>query len=270
MNQHPDDARSVIDQRSPRLLLCFAIYLRWYLKRNFHSLRILKTGLPVDAGDKPLVIYSNHPSWWDPLIYILIANQKFSSRIGFGPMELKALENYAFMKRLGIYGVDSESRQGIRTFLRVSKHLLSIPNHCLWVSAQGEFSDPRSRPLGLRPGISYLLKNCPESIFMPMAIEYPFWDERYPEALVSFGQPIESVKLKQLPRNNIMSILDSLLCQSMDDLAKMAATREQKHFETVLEGNYGVGGIYHLTQQLKARFFGKSYHPKHGDIKINE
>src|SRR5436189_6192376 len=50
---------------SPPLHRVFTWYSRRYLRRHFHSLRVSRaSALPVKT-DQPLVIYSNHASWWD-------------------------------------------------------------------------------------------------------------------------------------------------------------------------------------------------------------
>jgi hypothetical protein len=49
------------------LLQGFAAYSRHYVRRHFHSIRILKNGLPPPDISCPVVIYLNHASWWDPL-----------------------------------------------------------------------------------------------------------------------------------------------------------------------------------------------------------
>ena len=49
--------------------------------------------------------------------------------------------------------------------------------------------DVRERPLRLQSGLGALATQSQNSIFVPLAIEYTFWDEPRPEILVSFGEP---------------------------------------------------------------------------------
>ena len=48
----------------------FMWYVRGYLRRHFHAIRLLKPSdgrLTVpDVADQPVLLYTNHPSWWDP------------------------------------------------------------------------------------------------------------------------------------------------------------------------------------------------------------
>ena len=54
---------------SSPLLRWFTWYSRRYLRRHFHSLRVSRAGLPPHIAGRPLVIYSNHASWWDALVW---------------------------------------------------------------------------------------------------------------------------------------------------------------------------------------------------------
>ena len=62
---------------------------------------------------------------------------------------------------------------------------MSRPNAVLWVTAEGEFRDPRRRPLRLRSGVAHLLRRLGAGRVIPLAVEYPFWQERTPETLVA-------------------------------------------------------------------------------------
>ena len=36
---------------------------------------------------RPVIVCSNHPSWWDPAFFILLQTRLFAGRTGFGPMD---------------------------------------------------------------------------------------------------------------------------------------------------------------------------------------
>ncbi len=74
---------------SPALLSWFTWYSRRYIRRHFHSLRISRSGLPP-ATCLPLVIYSNHASWWDPLVGLFLKSECFAKRTLFTPLAIEA------------------------------------------------------------------------------------------------------------------------------------------------------------------------------------
>ena len=57
----------------------------------------------------------------------------------------------------------------------------------LFLTPQGKFADVRA-PLVFAPGLEHLAARAPRAHFLPLAIEYTFWEERKPEVLLAFGQ----------------------------------------------------------------------------------
>ncbi len=57
----------------------------------------------------------------------------------------------------------------------------------LWITAEGAFTDHRARPVALRPGLAHLARQVPGAVILPLALDYTFWNESRPEALLRFG-----------------------------------------------------------------------------------
>ena len=249
MNRPVED--DPVTLRSPLLFWAFGWYLRWFFWRNFHSVRAGGEA-PRVAPDRPLIIYTYHPSWWDPALFILLSSTILRDRAGFGPMEAEALGRYKLFRRLGVYGIDTGSRQGAVRFMAASLRILAHPATALWVTAEGRFSDARSRPVRLRPGIAHLARRVPGAVIVPLAIEYTFWNERKPEALVRFGAPIEADEARDGGVADWTARLEQRLTETMDALALEATSRDPALFRRVLRGRAGVGGIYDLWRRLVA------------------
>jgi hypothetical protein len=161
-----------------------------------------------------------------------------------------------------VFGIDPSSTRGAAAFLQVSRRILADPRHTLWVTAEGQFVDPRRRPVRLRPGISHLARHLPGVIFLPLAIEYVFWNESRPEALVRFG-PAVAIHPQQ-ETAEVTAILGSALTRTMDALADESMTRDPGLFLPLIRGRAGVGGIYDLWRRLCAWTAGRSFDPSHG------
>ncbi len=247
--------------RSGRAFWAFGWYLRWYFFRKFHAVRVSHAGLPHGFDGRPLIIYCNHPSWWDPALYILLCTFLFPGRRGYGPMDAKALGNYGMFERMGVFGIALDTPRGAARFLSTSLRILSDPGSMLWITAEGEFADARRRPLQLRPGIAHLARRVPGAVILPLAVEYPFWNESRPEALARFGDPIETG-----PRRSVAEWtghLESELAHTMDALAAEAMRRDPRQFRTLLRGSAGVGGIYDLYRRSRAYAAGRRFDPRH-------
>jgi len=72
----------------------------------------------------------NHASWWDPLVNLLLAREFFPHRQIYGPMDAVALERYALFKRLGMFGVEQNSRRGALHFLRTAARFYADRTTC--------------------------------------------------------------------------------------------------------------------------------------------
>ena len=247
--------------RSGAAFGAFSLYLRWYFWRNFRAVRVSRSGRPVDPAGRPLIVCSNHPAWWDPALYILLASVLFPGRIGFGPMDARALARYGVLRKVGAFGIDLETRQGAERFLRTGLRILGDPRAVLVVTAEGAFTDPRVRPVRLRPGVAHLARRVPEAVILPLALEYPFWNERRPEALAHFGPPIEVGAERRVAAWT--AALEGGLARAMDELAALSITRNPGLFHEVLRGRVGVGGIYDAWRHGAALLRGRRFDPSH-------
>ena len=131
----------VVEARSPALCRFFGRVMRRQMQRHFHAVRVAKAGPPCLPEDRAAIVYSNHPSWWDPAVFMLLSTTLLRNRKGFGPMEAVQLERYRFMRRIGVFGVEPGTRHGAAAFLRTSSAILADPKAVLWVTAEGAFTD---------------------------------------------------------------------------------------------------------------------------------
>lgn len=262
-NRHAARSAEDMPTFSPRLFHLFNHYLRRYLARNFHAVRIMKDGYPPAATDRPLIVYTNHPAWWDAVVFMHVFHHFYPQRAIYAPMEASALERYKIFKRFGLFGIDKHTASGARKFLRISRHVLAQPNAMLGITAQGDFMDVRSRPVKLRQGLGHLVHKLDDAIIVPLAAEYAFWQERFAEVLLCFGEPID---LRTEPRQTPQAWtqrLESSLEQTMNSLAAAAIPRDVDQFDCLIEGNAGVGGIYDVGRRLKAWLYGRSFNAHH-------
>jgi 1-acyl-sn-glycerol-3-phosphate acyltransferase len=251
----------VIAARSPALCSFFGSVMRRQMRRHFDAVRVAKAGLPRLPQGRAAIIYSNHPSWWDPALFMVLNTTLLRDRKGYGPIEAAQLERYRFMRRIGVFGVEPGTRGGAATFLRTSAAILADPEVVLWITSEGAFTDPRLRPVRLRPGTAHLMARGVGVVAIPLALEYPFWTERLPEALCRFGEPL------QADRGSVASWqarLEEGLAATMDALAADAIARDPGRFDLVLEGRKGVGGIYDLFRRARAAARGERFDPEHG------
>lgn len=250
------------------VLRFFRFITRGYLRRHFTAVRLRGAHHLANIGSGPLVIYGNHASWWDPLVSIHAAATLLPHRRHFAPMEAQALARYRIFRRLGVFPIDLETARGAANFIRTGEAILRAGG-VLWVVPQGRFADVRERPLVLRPGLAALLARVPETTVLPMAVEYPFWNQRLPEVLAEVGPPLPNLGLTPgatmaSDREVIQTALEDALTRAMNSLATAVQSRDPARFDRVLlEGRRGAGGFYALGERARALLARRRYRPEH-------
>jgi 1-acyl-sn-glycerol-3-phosphate acyltransferase len=260
-----DREAEVLRRYSPWLVRGFARWLRGYFRRNFNGVRTSLEGVPPEATDGPLIIYTNHPSWWDPIHFILLARDLMPRSRMFGPFDAAALAKYPLFGRIGAFGVDRSTRQGAVEFLATSRAILAAPDTTLWITAQGEFGDTRRRPVVLQPGLARLMRELDDGLVVPLAVEYPFWNERRPEALSRFGRPLHVRDERERAVEDLNTRLAERLAETLDALAEEAVTRDPARFRTLVLGRSGVGGVYDIGRRFRAWIRGRRFDSAHED-----
>lgn len=244
-------------------LKLFAAYSRRFVRRRFHSFRVLRSALPPTDPAKPLVVFLNHAGWWDPLVCLLLAERWFPRRHSFAPIDAAALQRYGLLHRLGFYGVEAQSTCGALNFLRTTRAILRDPRNAVWITPQGRFSDDRERPVQLQAGLGALAARGEHLTFLPLAIEYTFWTEPQPEMLVAFGEPID---LADEPRRTALewtAHFADALENTQDELAMRSCRRIAAEWLELERGASGVNAFYDAWRWLGSRLRGTRFTREH-------
>jgi 1-acyl-sn-glycerol-3-phosphate acyltransferase len=260
--QTPDTVR----RPSPRALGLFSIYLRWYLRRHFHAVRVANIErLPLQAH--PLILFTNHASWWDPLTGMLLAQAALPEREHYAPIDADALQHYGIFRSMGFFPVENGSRRGAAQLLRAGAEILRRDRSVLWITPESRFQDVRTRPVVFRPGLGALMNRTSRMTCVPVAIEYTFWNERLPEILINLGEPLEIADGTLEEPRTWTNLLAYAASATLDELAMLATERSPDAFRTLLSGTSGIGGIYELWKRLTCALSGRPYYADHNRIR---
>ena len=250
---------------SKTLLRLFGTYSESYLRGHFHSVRLLANGEAKHCADLPVVIYLNHSSWWDPLLCLLLARRFFARRNSYGPMDAEALLRYRFFQRLGFFGI-AEGARGAADFLEQAETILSLDDSALWLTPQGKFADNRARPLRFQSGLSHLARRVGRAAFLPLGLEYTFWEERLPEVLLSFGEPIVFDAARLLSVQDTTRLFESGLASVQDQLRGASERRQSDEWRILLHGSAGTSRVYDFWRRGRARFRGEKFDASHSGL----
>lgn len=263
----PAPDASTFPSVSPFLQNGFHRFLTPFLRRSFHTIAVARRRDAVTRQlppDQPLIIYGNHPSWWDPLIAHFLCRKCFAPRQFYAPIDAEALQKYRVFRKLGFFGVRLGSVGGASAFLKTTRRLLNAPNSSLWLTPEGRFADVRDTTADLAPGLSHLCLRASQGRVMPMAVEYVFWEERLPECLIRFGDPLDLAEL-EWSKQEWHDQLSQRLRANQADLAKLVIARDSESFEPLLHGARGAGGFYDSFRRMHRWFRGEKFRAEHGD-----
>lgn len=251
---------------SDRLVSWFDWYLQRYFPQHFHAFAVSNTSLVAEIPrETPLIVYINHASWWDPLVALILARRYFPNHSLYAPIDAEALSKYPFMQRLGFFPVRQDSLHGAGQFLKTARTILQLPGSSIWLTPEGQFADPRSRDLSFQPGLAHLASKLDRGILLPVAVEYPFWEERMPELLVRFGEPIDVTKQPGIPKEAWQKLLEQGLRAAQTELEVDSLARNSEAFEVLMTGKPGVYWIYDVLRRFLSWFTGVRVEKTHGE-----
>jgi 1-acyl-sn-glycerol-3-phosphate acyltransferase len=199
------------------------------------------------------------------LVAIALCDRFFPEHRAFAPIDAAALQKYKFFGKLGFFPV-TQDRRGALQFLRTAEAVLSHPSHILLVTPQGRFADTRERPVELKPGLGHLAARLPNAAFVPLALDYAFWNERKAEVLIRFGYPTRPATMgntAEMDARAWTKFFQGELERTQDALAEDAVSRDSSRFDTFLQSQSGVGGVYDLLRRFRAFWRREQFHPEH-------
>ena len=138
----------------------------------------------------PVIVYSNHPAWWDAAVYILAADRFLPAYESYAPIDaamLEAIRRLRPHRRLRGRSRQPARRGGFPAHQRRDPvvaepralgHRAGPLQRCARASARAQ-ARRRAAP-----------ELAPDCTVLPLAIEYGFWLERGAEAFIAFGQPM--------------------------------------------------------------------------------
>lgn len=148
----------------------FSWYGTWRTRRSFSP--VVVTGEFRDSG-KPILLLSNHMSWWDGFWANTLTRKIFRRKFHFMMLE-EQLDKFPFFKYSGGYPVRKNSRQALDS-LRYTLELLTHPGNLVLLFPQGKIESHYTREFRFEKGADLVLNKAGESvqvIFLACLIDY--------------------------------------------------------------------------------------------------
>lgn len=165
------------------------------VRRSFAAVRVRGLAqLRAELERAPLLVVSNHTSWWDPLLLQLLCVRVLRAD-AYAVMDAKNLRRLPFFAKVGAFGVDLDDPADGARAVRYGAKLLDRPGRLVWVFPQGR-ETPTDAPLELRGGAAAMARVAKRARVVPAALRYEVAGDARPHAWVSFGRALSATHVE--------------------------------------------------------------------------
>jgi len=132
----------------------FQLYSVWKIQNNFHRVHINS-----NFSDKglPVLIVSNHISWWDGFWVVYLNRKMFRRKYFFFMMLEEQLKERIFLNKAGGYSVNKRSRSIIET-IDYTVRLLDDNRNLVLMFPQGEINSLYNTRIHFEKGLEHILR----------------------------------------------------------------------------------------------------------------
>lgn len=203
-------------------------YIAWKAGRTFAEMRWKVDPSFFDhSANYPLILYSNHESWWDGLLEIaLFTRFRLDYRV---MMDAENLNTYWFFKYTGVFGVDRTTRSGRAAGLLAATRLLrdgGARRRTLVIYPHGRLTEPFEPWPPFEPGLTAFALTVPGVVYLPLAKAVVWREKPKAEAFMQTGDPISAEDVVADGE-----ILEAGLRNGHGRLAEALRTRAVDHWE---------------------------------------
>jgi len=148
----------------------FKWYIRFKINRNFNPVKITSE---IIGKNLPVLLITNHNSWWDGLWVEYVNQQIFKRKYHFMMLE-EQLRKFWFFNYTGGFSVRKNSKSIIET-LDYTRQLLTNKNNLVLMYPQGEIQSMHEPVFKFERGLEHILKkmeNPVQVVFMVSLVDY--------------------------------------------------------------------------------------------------
>ncbi len=165
----------------------FRLYGLWMIKKHFKKVTL--TGEFKDQG-KPILIISNHISWWDGFWVVYFRQKVVKRKFHFMMLEEQLRKNI-FLKYAGGYSIQKKNRTIIET-IRYTQDLLQNPENMVLLFPQGKIESQHHHEIKFEKGILKILEKTPDIQILLMAHFVDYFSNIKPTLSIYFEELTET------------------------------------------------------------------------------
>ncbi|MFT5207328.1 MAG: 1-acyl-sn-glycerol-3-phosphate acyltransferase [Candidatus Omnitrophota bacterium] len=254
----------ITHSRNPLITHWFSAYAKGKLKKNFSNISLTKTSsIPKFEDNIPVIVISNHSSWWDAMLAMYLGWYVFK-REYYGVFAAEQLKRYGIFRKVGCFGIDRDSSQDTREFLRYTQKLLNEQSRLLWIYPQGDLISAEALPLVFKKGYVNILSRLKRVHLLKTTVSYDFWLESKPEIVMDI-MPLEYMEPKPGASftNEINERIQCELSERLAVLRDIVRTRDKSQLNSILTAQHGTNIVYDGYRYMKSKLAGEEFQLSH-------
>jgi 1-acyl-sn-glycerol-3-phosphate acyltransferase len=232
--------------------------LYWGLVRpalwsHFDRVWIKVEGAIPQASAGPLIVYMNHPSWWDGYIAFVLNRLVLRNRFqGYAMMEEQQLKRYRFFSWSGAFSVHrQDARSAMRSVRYIGRLLAERRNRCLYIFPQGEIAPNDRRPLQIFSGAAHIARRAGGATLWPVALRYEFRGEQRAEIFIRTGPPHHTIA--GADTRALTGEIGSRLTAACDALRDEYTAGDLGGYRVLLRGRAGINRVFDTARGMLPR-----------------
>jgi 1-acyl-sn-glycerol-3-phosphate acyltransferase len=231
--------------------LIYWALVRWAVWAHFDRVWLKVEGPLPHPADGPLLIYPNHPSWWDGYMCFLLTRMVLRGRFeAYMMMEEPELRRYRFFTWAGCFSVDRrDPRSAARSVVYISRLLAARRARALVIFPQGTLTPNDRRPLEVYAGAAHVGRRAGGATLWPIALRYEFRGEQRPEAFIRAGPAHHAP-----PEADVRALTAEIaqrLTVAADSLRDEVAEGRLDGYRVLLRGRAGVNRVWDAARGRK-------------------
>jgi hypothetical protein len=233
--------------------LIYRALVRWAVWSHFDRVWLKADGPLPHPADGPLIIYPNHPSWWDGYMCFLLTRMVLRGRFeAYLMMEEPQLRRYRFFTWAGCFSVDRDDpRSAARSVAYISRLLATRRARALVIFPQGAIAPNDRRPLEIYAGAAHIARRAGGATLWPVALRYEFRSEQRPEVFIRAG-PVHYAPA-EIDVRALTSEIAQRLTAAADVLRDDITGGRLDEYQVLLRGRVGVNRVWDVVRGRSAK-----------------
>jgi 1-acyl-sn-glycerol-3-phosphate acyltransferase len=219
----------------------FEHFFAWHVTRRFakrfSAVRVRGLEhMQRERDRKPILLVSNHTSWWDPLLMFHLSFRGMDKLEGHAMMDANNLRALPLLGWIGAFGVELGNKEDGELAVQYGAAQLCRPRKLVGIYPQGRERPITERPLRFKPGAARMALLAPvEPAIVPLALRYEHGRHEKPELLVNIGPSIS----REGDVASLTERMERAVTELLDEIQRAVHAGSHREWPVYIDGGAG-------------------------------